>query len=500
LIRLKELMKKENFKNGFYSGFSYLLKPIVQFLSTPILIYILGVEQYGIWIFFYSLISLMNLMQFGIGDATIKFVSFYKEKQHSGYLNFVISFTSILSILLGLIIGGSFYSFSSYIISFFNLDVNSLSNDTLKNIIIFFSISLFLHFIYNNLTSILKGMGKYDKSSMITLIHVTTINTAAIVLVFLFKDIKIVGWAFLGAYILCIIVCFYQIKKLEIGYKFNLDSNDKSDYKKILTFSIQSWSSNLGGAFYSQADKYVITAFLGPSALTYYFVANQIATQIQSVISNIYAYVFPEVSKKYSKRNLPLKELAMYFYKYYMMSTVPALILGLTIFYFSEEIISIWISGEVATQTSIILKFLVIGSTAMCTSIIPFYLLMGIGYIKQVMIFNWVRGITNIIFLIILVPWIGIIGGAISKIVTIPTEILNLNLMYKLIFKEFLFTRGLFIILSYAIPFTVLGLISIFNLTFFIKVFILVLVITLTLVLIIKISKKVMLPKSILKE
>src|SRR5574341_1570717 len=154
-------------KNSIYSFLGFVWPLILFFFSIPYFIHKLGMEGYGIWVLIISIIGTLGILNFGIGDALIKYVSEYHSKADTKTVNKVVgnsfliySFISAIILVVG-IFGFQFF------LSFFNIKENykELVGFVFRVATLGFVINLFTY----NALSILKGLQRYDISSKITI-------------------------------------------------------------------------------------------------------------------------------------------------------------------------------------------------------------------------------------------------------------------------------------------------------------------------------------------
>ena len=63
--------------NAGWNAFSTLWNITISFLLAPLLIHYLGVAQYGILLLVWSVTGILGIMNFGLGEATLRYVAHY---------------------------------------------------------------------------------------------------------------------------------------------------------------------------------------------------------------------------------------------------------------------------------------------------------------------------------------------------------------------------------------------------------------------------------------
>ncbi len=74
------------------------------FILTPFAIRSLGVEAYGIWAFVYTLAFFIQMLDIGLSQATIKFISQYTQQQNTNKISNYLSLVFVFYLAIGLIV------------------------------------------------------------------------------------------------------------------------------------------------------------------------------------------------------------------------------------------------------------------------------------------------------------------------------------------------------------------------------------------------------------
>ncbi|MHC5830236.1 MAG: lipopolysaccharide biosynthesis protein, partial [Nostoc sp.] len=80
-------MKNSLLKNGFYNTVGGVVRIGLAVLTIPILIKMLGIEEYGLWTLAYAVVQVVNLAEAGLSVATTVFVSQDIDKEDADNLS-----------------------------------------------------------------------------------------------------------------------------------------------------------------------------------------------------------------------------------------------------------------------------------------------------------------------------------------------------------------------------------------------------------------------------
>ncbi|WP_335871160.1 flippase [Bacillus sp. 2205SS5-2] len=411
-------MLLKHIKTVFYLFSSKGLSSFFAFIAQVLLARLLTQENYGTISFYIILINITSsIIGFGLGNFWLR--RFAVEKRNaSRWIR-----PTLLSILLLTGISLPFY----FLIPYFSLGAHSLS----------ISIALLPLLFFQGLGSIVIASfqlsNKYKKLSYYIMIKnsILMISTLTLLILDSSFDLFVVSYGMLAFFVL-----LYSLTAIK---KFNVDVNDVSykgsdpELPKIKTVLKFAWPYGIQGTLYMlyyQVDIIMITIFLGAISTGIYNAAFTIISLIfvfPSVLFQI--YLLPKVNiwianKDFKKINFLRNRLTLY-----------VLLLGIVImvalYYISEFLINL-LYGMEFTNSIMLLNVLILS--------IPFRLVsnsLGVIFASEKMVSYkvYIQGggaLVNIALNIILLNVIGVVGAAVS---TVITEMIVCLLMYLLSYK-----------------------------------------------------------------
>ena len=340
LNTFKKIIKRREFANSVWNTGDVLFLPFVMLLVTPYFITKLGEEQYGIWILVNSIIASIGVLNLGIGDAAIKFISKYRARNDEVSIYRIINNSYSINTSLAIIIS-IFGLVLGEILSYYNVLNLQTSNRELAIASIRLAAIVFgIKQIEQLFLSIFKGYERYDRSTFISLSSKTCLFGGQIVVVVLGYGLVVL---FQVSVAISILVLFFEISYIK--YKFSgfklLPGFNMETVKELFSFSGYAWIQSILGIIFTQIDKIIVVSLAGPKFLAYYGLASMIGIQIHNFFTAASNWIFPKVSiqteKKESIVNLYLKaQLIIVF--------AGSLVVGLLLL-FGDKIFLLWL-GE----------------------------------------------------------------------------------------------------------------------------------------------------------
>lgn len=351
-----------------------ILYPVGLVLVTPLFIDRLGVGQYGIWILANSIIASIGVLNMGLGDATIKYVSKYRALNDKSAVSKVVqsNYTIYLALAFLVILAGIAIAFLIDHTNLFGIPESSLQ--LMTYLIPLGSVTLGIRFIEQVFTATFKGFERYDISAQLLLMSKMSI---------LFSNIFLVvgGYSLVHIFaitaiisILMLVIEAFIIHRYVPAFSF-LPKYDKKITKEVIGFGLWSWLQSVFIIGAAQLDKFIVASFAGVNVLTYYSLGYMVYSQMHNAFSAGSNWLFPLVSGKIERKET-VKPL-------YNKARAALLASGLTIIliiYLGRDLIfPLWLGDEIYSKS----EFFIIGFLAyeglLILSIIPYYFLNGMG-------------------------------------------------------------------------------------------------------------------------
>lgn len=443
LINLTTLLKRREFRNSAWNIADVVVLPFLMLVVTPYFINKLGAEQYGVWMLVNSIIVSIGVVNFGIGDATIKFVSKYKTLNSTADIGRIVNagFTLAILLLFAVILLGSGTAIILNLLNPFNLD------DTYLYLAV---VSVFLGAIVFGLKqleqlalSLFKGYERYDTSSKISMISKTILLTAQVAVV-------IAGYHLIEIFIVSVIVSFLVVTSefIFIKRKFRFISLKlhltKLTVKEIFSFSTWSWIQSILGIIAGQVDRFVVITLAGPVFLAYYSLASTIGSQLHTVFTAAVSWVFPKVSAK-TERSESVTGL---YYKMQMIILLGEIIAISCLFIFGDVLFKAWLGAETYSHSILLIKIFLFYILFTLLSIIPHFTLLGANLIRVATFFMSLTVVLTIGFMILGYHLFGVVGVAYGKMVSAMISIpIMLVILHKIAIEKKSFYSGLIIYL-----------------------------------------------------
>lgn len=378
---------------NFFIGFQAII-------LLPILTKTLPIEAYGIWIQITVTIGLIpSLVMLGLPYTMVRFLaaSTTREEKQEGFYS--ITFITLITAGTASLI---FFIFAEQIASI--LFEGQILITQLLALLVFVECINLLQYNYFRTFQLMK------RYSLLLLVR-------ALLQVILTGGFVLIGFGLMGAvggYLIANISIMLIMGILivsGIGFAFPKFKNIRDH----IAFGLPTVPSNLSSWVVKASDRYVIGIALGAAFVGYYGPGYSLGNMIAMFIAPL-SFILPVVlSKHYDERNIDaVNTILKYSMKYYLMLAIPAVV-GLSLL--SKPLLEVLSTPEIAAEGFFITPFV-----ALSTLIIGIY-----SILMQVFILEKKTKVTGTIWIIaaiinfglnlLLIPYIGIIGAALTTLI-----------------------------------------------------------------------------------
>lgn len=333
-------------------------------IYTPIMIRLLGKNEYGLYGTVMSFIGLLDLLNLGFGNSYIKFYSKYKSDNEDDKIkSFNALFTLVFSVLglIALVIG-LFFSFNLNLV--FDKGLSADEYSKARIMIILLSFSTALNFAFTIFTTYISAYERFVFQKIVGLIsYIINVAVNLIVLYNGFGAVGLVVSALAISIIFKAINIYYCFAKLNLEFDFK--HIEKGLFKQIFAFSGLIAINMIVDKVNQGIDSVLLGRFCGTSVVAVYTVGasiNSYFTNFSTAISGVFV---PKVHNLVNSYEMDSKEqreaLTAFFVKVARIQFLLLALLASGIVFFGKAFIRFW-AGDGFDEAYYIAMILVLPS------------------------------------------------------------------------------------------------------------------------------------------
>lgn len=420
-----------NHINASFSTAEYVLRALVLLVSTPIFFRVLGAELFGIWILVNTIMGFSGLFKFGMGQATVKYVSQYRATGDIPALVRVIRTTLTMYLGLGMVGGLLIYLLAPWFVSS-AFKIGEEQREIAKLCLMAAGLGYPVVLLQDALEAVYRGYERFDLLSVVNFSFVLVSNGVRIAMVLLGVALP---WIVLAT--VAIMLAFCLIRMLHLRHKFGahlnfLPAKDLSDQKEVFSYGLFAWLTSVLGIIRQRGDVLIISALLGPAALPPYTIGLRLLEQTHALLAKASQFLFPAFSRLHSQGDV--EGLRRQYDKATSIITVLASAMIVPIFMFSGSILTFWISEEFSATATPILQVMALRFAVYPLSIVNAYIMQGVGKVKVMAAVLSVSTLFIFGAMLLLIPVYGLMGAALAQCTVLFFLLFNRAYVAKTIF------------------------------------------------------------------
>jgi O-antigen/teichoic acid export membrane protein len=414
-----ELRVRHIARNVLFNWVGTIATMAVGFFLAPFILHHLGNVGYGVWLLAISAVAYLGLLDLGIQDSVLRFVSKgHTQKDHQGASEAMSAALwirvqiSLLALLLSIGIAAVFPLVFKV--------PPALAGDA-KKAILLIGLTTAINLSFGVFSGVISALNRYDLQNLITLAQ-TAVRVAGVVTVLRTgHGIVAIAVAELIAAVVGSALRVSIAKRLYPELRVQLRRPRKEALRQIWTYSSYAFLTMIAIQLVYQSDNIVVGAFVSASAVTFYGIANSLCFYAGRIVDSM-AYTFIPAASTYEAAGNSDRLLMLYKNgtRAMLMVALPILI---TLILRGPSFIGLWMGPQYSHQSGIVLIILCIPLFFSYANKTAGAIAFGIEKHKMGSFWAVGEGVANLTLSIILVHWYGIYGVAVGTLV--PSLIVN---------------------------------------------------------------------------
>lgn len=400
-----------NIKFILWNFFGLSIPLIIAILTVPKLLELIGAEGFGLLTLAWGLIGYAGVLDLGIGRATTQYISTLRgEGNHNQIPDVLASALRMTAITgtVGMIIIILAASSGVHLL----IKVESTSATELGVSLLLLAIALPAQAISATYRGVNEAFLNFRKISTLRIV-LGTANFGLPFFIALYTTQLhfLVSSIVISRIIALLFYRHYAHECLLINKIKNHGRYSPIYSKKLFTFGGWVTVSSILNPIFSQTDRFLISAIISSTAITYYVIPYEVVTQSLIIVGAITSVIFPVLSQ--SLKSDPY--LAEKLFKKWLINVSAIMgISTLILCYILPDLLYIWLKQPISDESITSGRILCVGVFFNSIGSMYFTLLHAKGNTRITAIFHIIETPIFIVTLFTLLQSIGIIGAAIA--------------------------------------------------------------------------------------
>jgi O-antigen/teichoic acid export membrane protein len=397
-------------RNVSYGLLDYMVQPLLMLATARYFIRHLGMAQFGLWMLVLAVIGSSGTLCTGFGDAALKYIAVMRGRNDYAGVVRIIESSFTLNFSFGVAVGIILYAFAPWASRHvFRLD-RELAPLFIGAIRIgaFILIVRSIAFVF---ISTLRAFENYRRSVQITSLSRVAVIVIGVAAVLAGRGVVAIMAGSLACEAMALSALVLAVRKV---LPIRTPGHSGQIPRNLVSFGAYSWLQALSGTIFSQADRLLVAALLGPAALAYYGICVQAAQPIHGLAAAGLNVLFPHFSVRLEQESPMVVGATLW--SAVKMNVLCVLVLALPLLVASRAILNRWMGTDFSLHAAGSMSLVALSFAFLAFNIPGHYALMAFGQVRYLTVLNLAGATISLLVAFALIPHFGIAGASIGRL------------------------------------------------------------------------------------
>lgn len=385
--------------------------PVLLLLLTPFLLHRLDAAGFGLWVFVYSIAGLGGVANLGMGTTTQRFVALARgaasgRGQDAAGSAAVVTQTLMIAAAGGLLVAAALWLLAPYLAEawFARMQPSELTVLAIRVA----ALVLWCQQIESVFAAALRGMERFGTAARL---EATTKLAGAAIVVAAVSHSPHAQTAMIAAAASGMLAALLKAWAVRRRLGVPIFVRPRAD-RRLLEFGFWTWTQGIASTLFQQADRLVLSALLGASALAGYAVAGQIGALVHSALSAAFSVILPRLSRQLAD---PASAGASHGREFLAASAIAVVLGGGFLLAIGRPMLELWLGPEAARHALPLYPWVLAAYLLLSLNVVPHFQLLALGHAKYVSLANLVAALASLAAVYPAVAALGGQGAALSR-------------------------------------------------------------------------------------
>ena len=406
--------------NAIYGVLDYVAQPAGMLLAAPVLLHRLGIASYGIWLVSSAAIGAGSIVSSGFGDVIIQRLASLRGQDNQRHMRAIVANVLTINMVLGGGLSALLWLLAPLAARHITHDAHALFSTCVWCL----RVGALLIVIRSVETVFMSAQRAFESYGAAVRISTTTRLLTIVAAVGLASAGRSLIWIMLATAVIGVAGATAQWFALHsfLQHAPILPIFDKTIFHSLLAFGSFSWLQAICSVVFSQADRLLIGATLGASAVACYGICVQVAQPIHGLTAAALHFVYPHLSAR--SANLPLTRIRSLIAVAFAANVLLAVAFTLLVATWGPRILTAWMGSSIGMQANAILPIIAISFGLLAMNVTGHYALLAFGRFGIVTVLNTAGGLLMLFATATLWRTHGVQGAALARLCYGPCTLL----------------------------------------------------------------------------
>jgi len=424
-------------------------------LTIPLLIRLMGVNEYGLWTLASAIVGLVALAEAGLSTATTVFVSQDLAKQDAEELSQTLTITSGAMLILATLSVTALWVNAEVIVNLFP-KLEPMQRVTISQALQLGGIVVWARLLQQILVGIEQAYQQYGLLNLLNTLQWILMSLGFFAVAWGGgRTVNLMQWQAIATSV-GLVSHSWVVWTLLQRSNLHLAWTQKKGIA-VLKYSLMTWLTSLGGAFFLRGDRVIVGALLGSNALGVYAAITDVTGAINFFSALPVQPLLPTLSNFIANPKNDRKELQQQIKQAIEVSVLIALVMGTTLFTLAPLIMHMMISTSVKTEEILAFRIATTIYALYSINVVGYYVLFAVNEVKKSMVIHLFSGTFSLLLVSVGASNFSLIGAVAGNIGFLGTWLLIIFGMKSLSIRGSIWFKWLSFPLGCFLSFTLIG-------------------------------------------
>ncbi len=445
-------------KNGLYNVLGAVIRIGLSTLTIPLLIRLIGIEEYGVWTLASTMVGIVGLAEAGLSVSTTVFLSRDLANKDVDGISQTLTVALGTMLLLATSAAICLLIIAPELVELLPRLPQSQHSPIVKALQVG-AVVVWTQLLQRVFIGVEQAYQKYALINIINTIQIVFINFGMLVVAWLGgKTEELMQWhavTSIGILIAHCLVVWLLFRGMKIRPTW-----DRNKGLTIAKYSLTTWLGSLGGALFSRVDRILVGASLGTTLLGVYAAITNITVQINSLSALAIQPLLPAISKQTAQGKFDKLVLQRQVKQSLEINCVFALGTGAILMALAPQVVEVMIPGKYTAAYTLAFYFATVIYSFYSLNAVGYYILLGLGFARSFTAIQFISGSISLIFITIGSYNFGLLGATVGNAGYLFVWLLTFFAMKKLTIRTKLWLHWLKVPVAWFLLITFISIIS----------------------------------------
>lgn len=406
--------------NAVSGVLDYVAQPAAMLLAAPVLLHHLGLAQYGIWLIASAAVGAGTIVFSGFGDAVIQRIALLRSLEDPGAVHKVIATMLAINLVLGGLLASALWIIVPFVAG------RITHSDPVLGLTCLWSLRIgAVLIVIKSVESVfISAQRAYERYAPAVRIGITSrlLMTGGAVVLALHGSGVVALMLVTAALSAAAAVAQWAALRDHLDSAPFRPAFDRETLRQLASVGGFTWLQAVSGVIFSQADRLIVGATAGASAVAYYGIVVQIAQPIHGLTAAGLHWLFPHLASRLGAGSIASlrRPIALTF----LANLASAATLTAAVLILGPRAVALWMGPAFAAHEAVLLPTVAIGFSLLALNVTAHYTLMAAGNVRIITTLNVAGGLAMLLAMALLVPQHGAAGAASARLCYGPITLL----------------------------------------------------------------------------